>query len=147
MDSEIVCPFCGHRCPLAGDPVHPSAFERHGRFDLYRCPCGAVGSPSGDIWVAGWPMDDVVQVLCHGILEVERGACDLNLNYVTHTDPPMLMLWAKRRPGPGGRSGRDEGGRSCRSTSEETASGSSTSTRGRGTARTPGAPTAWPNRP
>lgn len=100
-DSEIVCPFCQARCPFVGTEDLPFPFEGYGDFEVYRCPCGAVGSPSGDIGEAGWPLDDVENALCNAILQAERGGCHVDLNYVTLTDPPMLMLWAKRRPGPG----------------------------------------------
>jgi len=96
-DSEIVCPFCGHRQPLAGDALKPFPFEGYGDFEVYRCPCGAVGSPSGDIGEAGWPLDHVEEALCKGFLQAERGACHVDINHVTQTDPPMLMLWGKRR--------------------------------------------------
>ena len=79
-----------------GTEENPFPFEGYGDFEVYRCPCGAVGSPSGDIGEAGWPLDDVEEALCRGILQVERGACHVDVNYVTHTEPPMLMLWAKR---------------------------------------------------
>jgi len=97
MQSEIVCPFCHAPHPFMGTALHPFPFEGYGDFEVYRCPCGAVGSPSGDIGEAGWPLDDVENALCKGILQLERGACHVDLNYVTHTEPPMLMLWAKRR--------------------------------------------------
>ena len=101
MDSEIVCPFCHARHPLTGTPEHPFPFQGYGDFEFYRCPCGAVASPSGDIGEAGWPLDDVEAALCRRILHAERAACHVELNYVTLTDPPMLMLWAKRRASPG----------------------------------------------
>ncbi|MGD0264281.1 MAG: hypothetical protein ABSD47_04890 [Candidatus Methylomirabilota bacterium] len=99
-DSEVVCPFCGHRTPLTGDPIHPFVFEGYRDFECYRCPCGAVGSPSGDIGEAGWSLDAVEQALCRGILQAERGTCHVDINYVTQTIPPLLILWAKRRPAP-----------------------------------------------
>jgi len=98
-DSEIVCPFCRSRHPFMGTPQDPLPFEGYGDLDLYRCRCGAVGSPSGDIGEAGWPLDDVENALCKGILQAERRVCHVHLNYVTLRDRPMLMLWAKRRIG------------------------------------------------
>ena len=102
MHSEIVCPFCQARHPFMGTEENPFPFEGYGDFEVYRCACGAVGSPSGDIGEAGWPLDDVEDALCRAILESERGACHVDLNVITHTDPPMLMLWAKRGASPPG---------------------------------------------
>ena len=102
MQSEIVCPFCQARRPFMGTAEQPFPFEGYGDFEVYRCPCGPVGSPSGDVGEAGWPLDEVEEALCRGILQAERGACHVDLNYITLTEPPMLMLWAKRRASPPG---------------------------------------------
>jgi hypothetical protein len=99
-DSELVCPFCHARHPFMGTAEQPFPFESYGDFNVYRCTCGAVGSPSGDVGEAGWPLDDVEDALCRAILESERGACHVDLNYITLTEPPMLMLWAKRWTAP-----------------------------------------------
>jgi hypothetical protein len=63
---------------------------------VYRCACGALGSPSGDIGVAGWPLGEVEAALA-AILESDRGTMQVTINYVTHTEPPLLLLWGKRR--------------------------------------------------
>lgn len=93
---EIVCPWCSATCPLTRDPDRPFPFDGYGDFNAYRCACGAIGSPSGDIGEAGWPLEEVEDALA-GILEISRGRMDISLNYVTYTDPPLLMLWGRRR--------------------------------------------------
>lgn len=94
--SEIVCPWCRATCPLTGDEARPFPFEGYGDFEAFRCACGAIGSPSGDIGEAGWPLEEVEAALA-AILEIPRGQMDTNLNHVTYTDPPMLMLWGRMR--------------------------------------------------
>lgn len=94
--SEIVCPFCSATCPLTGDEARPFPFEGYGDFEAYRCACGAIGSPSGDIGEAGWPLDAVEAALA-GLLTVQRGGMETTINHVTYTHPPMLMLWGRRR--------------------------------------------------
>lgn len=94
--SEIVCPFCAATCPLTGDDARPFPFEGYGDFEAYRCACGALGSPSGDIGEAGWPLDEVEAALA-GLLKVQRGKMETTINHVTHTNPPMLMLWGRKR--------------------------------------------------
>ena len=94
--SLIVCPFCKVGCALIGDEARPFPFEGYGDFEVYRCPCGSVGSPSGDIGEAGWPLDEVEAALA-SILECARGTMRVDINYVTQTDPQILMLWGKRR--------------------------------------------------
>lgn len=95
--AEIVCPYCHATCPLMGDEAHPIPFaEQYGDFEAYRCACGALGSPSGDSGEAGWPLEAVERALA-AILEIPRGLGEVTINHVTLTDPPMLMLWMRRR--------------------------------------------------
>lgn len=94
--SEIVCPWCSAACPLIGDEQRPIPFEGYGDFEAYRCSCGAIGSPSGDIGEAAWPLEDVEAGLA-GILKVSRGRIEIAINHITYTDPPLLMLWGRRR--------------------------------------------------
>lgn len=94
--SEILCPWCHAACPLRGDEAHPFPFEGYGDFNAFRCLCGAIGSPSGDIGEAGWPLDQV-ETAISGLLAIPRGRMEVTLNHVTLTDPPMLMLWGRRR--------------------------------------------------
>lgn len=94
--SKIVCPFCAATCPFMGDEARPFPFVGYGDFEAYRCTCGALGSPSGDIGEAGWPLREVEAALA-GLLKAPRGRVETTINYVTHTDPPMLMLWGRRR--------------------------------------------------
>lgn len=94
--SQIVCPFCLARCRFVGDEERPFPFEGYGDFEVFRCLCGAMGSPSGDVGEAGWPLEDVEAALA-ALLNTDRGIMRVNLNYITQTDPPLLMLWAKRR--------------------------------------------------
>ncbi len=96
-DSLIVCPFCQATCPLMGDEAHPLTFHQYGDFEAYRCSCGALGSPSGDIGVASWPLDEVEAALA-AILKIPRGRAEVSLNHVTRTKPPMLLLWMRKRP-------------------------------------------------
>ncbi len=100
-DSEIVCPFCKARHPFLGTARQPLAFRRYGDLEVYRCPCGAAGSLSGDIGKAGWRPDQLEEALCRAVLQSERRACHVELNYITCTDPPLLMVWAKRGTRPG----------------------------------------------
>lgn len=95
--SALICPWCALTCPLVGDEARPFPFVGYGDFEAYRCSCGALGSPSGDIGEAGWPLDDVEAALA-GLLEVPRGRMETTINHVTHTNPPMLMLWGRRHP-------------------------------------------------
>jgi hypothetical protein len=97
MTSQIVCPFCAATCPLTGDEARPIPFaEQYGDFEAYRCTCGALGSPSGDIGEAAWPLEQVEAALA-AILQIPRGRAEVSLNHITLTDPPMLMLWMRRR--------------------------------------------------
>ena len=80
-----------------GDEARPIPFaEQYGDVEAYRCACGALGSPSGDIGEAGWPLEQVEAALA-AILKIPRGRMEVSLNHVTHTEPPMLMLWGRRR--------------------------------------------------
>lgn len=115
MSGEIVCPFCQARRRLVGDGrsdiVWQECYEEGEEgeegdwtftgqrlFHVYKCPCGAVASPSiCDALGAKWRLDDLEQALCSGSLDAEREECHLDLNYVSQTDPPLLLLWAKRR--------------------------------------------------
>lgn len=94
--SEVVCPWCHATCPLTGDKQRPFPFAGYGYFEAYRCPCGALGSPSGDIGEAAWPLEEVEAGLA-AILKVPRGRVEITLNHVSLTEPPMLMLWARRK--------------------------------------------------
>ncbi len=81
-----------------GDEARPIPFaEQYGDFEAYRCACGALGSPSGDIGVADWPLEKVEAALA-AILKISRGRTEVSLNYVTHTEPPMLLFWMRKRP-------------------------------------------------
>lgn len=97
--SEIVCPWCQATCPLTGDEARPFPFEGYGDFEAFPCACEALGSPSGDIGEAGWPLDEVEAALA-GLLRVQRGKMETTINHVTHTNPPMLMLWGRKRKTP-----------------------------------------------
>ncbi len=101
-DSEIVCPFCAARCPLMGTAETPFPFKGYGHFEVYRCPCGAVGLPSWDIGEDGWPRDHLQKLASKAAVEARLGDCDVDLDYVTHIAPPPVMLWAKRRLAPSG---------------------------------------------
>lgn len=95
-DSEIVCHFCQHRRRFI-DPNDPFVFEGYGDFEVYRCPCGALGSPSGDIGgEAGYSLDHVEACLST-LLSVDRGRCRIDVNCITGTYPPIFMFWAKKR--------------------------------------------------
>jgi hypothetical protein len=96
-DSESVCPFCQARHPFRGTAEHPFPFTAYGDFEVYRCPCGAVGSPSEGRRGGRLAARRHEVTLCRGILHAEPGACRVDLNYFTLTDPLLLMLWAKRR--------------------------------------------------
>lgn len=94
--SEFICPWCHATIPVASERKG-SLFIAHERaFEAYRCACGAVGSPSGDIGEAAWPLDDVEAALA-GLLKVPRGHMETTINHVTHTNPSMLMLWGRKR--------------------------------------------------
>lgn len=100
MPSEIVCSFCQARRPFM-DPENPIPVIPHADFTFYRCPCWAVAAPAGsDPLCAGWDLDSLVSTLCSGILRSEPGACHARLNYITQTDPPLPLVWAKRREPP-----------------------------------------------
>ena len=94
--SDIACPFCAATCPLVGDDQRPFPFAGYGDFEAYRCICGALGSPSGDIGEAAWPLEEVEAALA-SLLKIPRGRAEVSLNHVTRTDPPMLMLWMRKR--------------------------------------------------
>ncbi len=95
--AEIVCPWCGETCPLTGDEERPIPFaEQYGDFETYRCDCGSLGSPSGDMGEAGLSLDDVEAALA-AILKIERGEMETRINHVTHTRPALLMVWGRER--------------------------------------------------
>lgn len=99
MPSETLCPFCDRR-EMFIDNWDFFRLTEYGQFDFYRCPCGAVALPSdSDFWSAGWHLDAVEEALCTMGLGTERGDCRVELNPITGTDPPRLMLWAKARTG------------------------------------------------
>ena len=100
-DMEIVCPFCGHRTPLMGDPSHPVVFEGDADFVYYPCPCGAFAWSKEMLVTLEAIPDDTEDIQCEWFLNQKHPLCHREVNYVTHTEPPMLMLWAKRRAGPG----------------------------------------------
>ena len=99
-DMEIVCPFCQARHPLMGTTSRPYPFGRSGDFNVYRCPCGAVGLPPDILNEADWTVHIRKELISCGFLQAESAACDVDMNYVTLTDPPMQMLWANRRARP-----------------------------------------------
>ena len=98
MTATIACPFCQTTCPLVGGEPQPFPLTEFGDFPVYTClGCGAVGSPSGeDLWEAGSRLDRVETALA-SILACDRAKARIELNYVMYSNPPMLMLWAKRR--------------------------------------------------
>jgi hypothetical protein len=100
MHSEIVCPFCQARRPLMGTAEVLFRLQEYGGFDVTRCPCGAVGFTSPTIDDPSWNVRPVKEVLCRLELRAEPDDCDVDMNYITHTEPPRLMLWAKRRTPP-----------------------------------------------
>ena len=101
LDMEIVCPFCGHCTPLVGDPSHPLLFEADGDFMSYTCPCGAIaGSKDISMGLEMIP-DDTDEIISEWWLKKKSPLCHSAVNYATHTEPPMLLLWTKRRAGPG----------------------------------------------
>jgi len=102
MPSEICCPFCQARQPYSDAPELWSETGAWGG-PIYYCPCRAVGAPMGtDLWGAGWCVSEAEEALCGRFLETPRHACDVDLNSVTQTDPPRMLLWAKRRASPPG---------------------------------------------
>jgi len=100
-DTEIVCPFCGHRKLLTGDPPYPLVFEAHGDFEVYHCPCGAVASPTGHGAEPKWLPECLEYVLCNHFLNEQRGLCYVRRNDATHTNPSLVVMWANRRISPG----------------------------------------------
>lgn len=88
MTSETICPFCG-----AGRPFDEREEVAHADEEIYRCPCGALFRLIGSE-----RLDEVAELLCVHYLEAPRDACHVEQNYVTHTYPPLLVLWAKRGP-------------------------------------------------
>ena len=98
VHSEMFCPFCGHRQPFMGGTYEfPARFEGYGDLDFDECPCGAVGSPVGESDQGDWPFDELQHALCRGVLKRRRWRCRVHINHVTHTDPTILVVWAKRR--------------------------------------------------
>ena len=96
-DMEIVCPFCGHRTPLMGDPSHPVVFEGDADFVSYTCPCGATAWSKQILVDFEAISDDTEEIQCEWFLHTKYPLCHTAVNYATHTEPPMLLLWAKRR--------------------------------------------------
>jgi len=84
-DSEIVCPFCGHRSVFGEDDYG------------YTCPCGATAASKEFLIALEVVPDDTDEIICEWWLGKGRRLSDEVSNYVTHTDRPLLMLWAKRR--------------------------------------------------
>jgi hypothetical protein len=99
-DSEIVCPFCGHCAPLTGDPSDPSVLKVDDYFLSYTCPCGAIGSSKEWLISLEAVPDDTDEIICEWWRNARRPLLHLASNYATHTEPPMLLLWAKRRASP-----------------------------------------------
>ncbi len=99
MDSEIVCPFCDHGTPLMGTRSRQGTFRGPEPISLYDCPCGAVGFTSPTIDDPSWDVRPVKEVLCRIELRSEPDDCDVGMNCITNIDPPMRMLWVKRRRG------------------------------------------------
>ncbi len=98
MIATIACPFCQTSCPLVADKPQPLPLIGYGDIAVYTCPqCGAVASPSGyDLWGAGTRLEQVEAKLA-SILAGDRGAARVEIDYVMRTNPPMLILWARRR--------------------------------------------------
>jgi len=97
MESEIVCPFCGHRSPLLGTRRRPFPFRPAELLDLYDCRCGAIGFTSPTIDDPSWDVRPVKKVLCQLELRAEPDDCEVVMNSITHIEPPVRMLWVKRR--------------------------------------------------
>ena len=99
-DMEIVCPFCEHRTPLMGDPSHPVVFEGDADFESYRCPCGAYAWPKEFLVDLEGIPDDTEDIQREWFLSTKCAPGHREVNYATHTEPPMLLLWSKRRASP-----------------------------------------------
>ncbi len=101
MAQEIGCPFCRVRIPN-DDPNDPFDFREDGEFRFHQCgSCPAVASPSCfQEW--GWdilPDDAVRQFLCTMVTARSLHECEFVQASVTGTDPPLRLLWVRRRTG------------------------------------------------
>ncbi len=97
-DSKIVCPFCQARHSLMGTAFQPVPVGISGDFNFYNCPCGALGLTSHAIDGPNWDVRRAKDVISRLIPRVGVADCDVDMNRVTLIDPPMWMLWVKRRP-------------------------------------------------
>ena len=106
MGSEIVCPFCGVVLPFV-DLWEVVTFLGTEDCKVYRCSCGAVafpsdGPPGQGTW--GWSEEQIAA--SEMLSEIVQGQWDRKVQEVRNTDPPLLMLWARR-----GASGYESPGR------------------------------------
>lgn len=97
MSSEITCPFCMSRGPdLARRDLF--TFARTGTWEIYPCPCGGVATPlpfeKGGVGERG---REVVRAFCTASLDASPEDCDVLVDEVPNAEPPVHLLWAKRR--------------------------------------------------
>ncbi len=100
-DMKIICPFCGHHTSLVGDPSHPLLSEGDNSLLVYTCPCGAMASSKEFMIFCEAITDDTDEIIREWWLGKKSPRYDSAVNYVTHTEPSMLLLWLKQRASPG----------------------------------------------
>ncbi len=94
---RVVCPFCRASRPFVGMGDR-FLLTAQGQFHVYECACGAVGAAVGGRVLRAPPLlDDVRTALCTEALGASVDACRTDVNTVTHREPPVCLLWARRQ--------------------------------------------------
>ncbi len=94
---RVVCPFCRASRPFVGmgDRLLMTARDR---LHVYECACGAAAAAAaGEVLRDPSRLDDARTRLCAEVLGAAAGTCRMDVNTVTHREPPICLLWARRQ--------------------------------------------------
>jgi len=95
MAKEMVCPYCGRREPFKEHKA-PLNFSETAPSGMYKCPCGAVASPSTMTLMGPGSCSREEEDALEGASEEPwQNGSDTWTNIVTETDPPLRLHWTK----------------------------------------------------